>query len=79
MQSREIGESKKLIDFMEKQADALPQPCRFETYIISQRRNEYVRKKDVPTLNRAVIAAALTFAVAVLMAASDCFLKNKKE
>ena len=33
----------------------------------------------IPTLNKAVIEAALTFAVAVLMAASDCFLKNKKE
>lgn len=46
---------------------------------INTRRNEYVRKKDVPTLSKAVIEAALTFAVAVLMAASDCFLKNKKE
>ena len=32
-----------------------------------------------PVVTEAVIEAALTFAVAVLMAASDCFLKNKKE
>ena len=44
-----------------------------------KRRNEYVCKKDAPALSKAVIEAALTFAVAVLMAASDCFLKNKKE
>ena len=44
-----------------------------------KRRNEYVRKKYTPALSKAVIEAALTFAVAVLMAASDCFLKNKKE
>ena len=44
-----------------------------------KRRNEYVCKKDIPTLNKAVIEAALTFVVTVLMAASDCFLKNKKE
>lgn len=45
----------------------------------NRRRNDYVRKNDVPALNKAVIEAALTFAVAVLMAASECFIKNKKE
>ena len=44
----------------------------------NRRRNDYVRKNDVPALNKAVIEAALTFAVAVLMAASECFIKNKK-
>lgn len=45
----------------------------------NRRRNDYVCKNDVPALNKAVIEAALTFAVAVLMAASECFIKNKKE
>ena len=44
-----------------------------------KRRNEYVRKKYTPALNKAVIEATLAFVVTVLMAASDCFLKNKKE
>ena len=38
-----------------------------------------MQKNDLPTLSKAAIEAALTFAVAVLVAASDCFLKNKKE
>ena len=38
-----------------------------------------MQKNDVPTLSKAAIEAALTFAVAILLAASDCFLKNKKE
>lgn len=38
-----------------------------------------MQKNDLPTLSKTAIEAALTFAVAVLVAASDCFLKNKKE
>ena len=38
-----------------------------------------MQKNDVPTLSKAAIEATLTFAVAILLAASDCFLKNKKE
>ena len=39
---------------------------------------KYVRKKDIPALNKAVIEAALTFAVAVLMAASRMFSQKQK-
>ena len=41
--------------------------------------NDYASMVGMSDVDKAAIEAALTFAVAVLMAASDCFLKSKKE
>ncbi|MEQ3182805.1 hypothetical protein AAA161_10610 [Ruthenibacterium lactatiformans] len=37
------------------------------------------KQKQIPTLNKTAIETVVSFVITVLVAAVDCFLKDKKE